>query len=160
LYRETAERDKISIHSFDYYKTLFSLASTYTGAPTVRLLLAEIDETVTAGIIIAFHGAGATYLYGASSDYKRNYMPNYALQWRAIESAKDHGCLWYDLFGIPPVGDPEQPMYGLYRFKVGFGGRVIHRPGCWDIPIRGRMYNAYRFAERARTYYYKTLKKR
>jgi lipid II:glycine glycyltransferase (peptidoglycan interpeptide bridge formation enzyme) len=27
-------------------------------------------------------------------------------------------------------------MAGLYRFKTGFGGRIIHRPGSWDYPYR------------------------
>lgn len=180
LYRQTAERDKIEIHSFDYYKKMLSLASVYggktagpmsgaqagkqpgspAGPPAVKLLLAEIDTVVVAGIIVAFHGAGATYLYGASSNTKRNYMPNYALQWRSIELARDYGCRWYDLFGIPPEAHPDQAMFGLYRFKVGFGGRIVHRPGCWDVPLRSGFYSAYRFAERLRHFYYKTIKKR
>jgi lipid II:glycine glycyltransferase (peptidoglycan interpeptide bridge formation enzyme) len=41
-------------------------------------------------------------------------------------------------------------MAGLYRFKTGFGGRVIHRPGSWDLPYRGLMYHLFRAAETLR----------
>ena len=63
-------------------------------------------------------------------------MAPYALQARAMEDAWEMGCRVYDLFGIPPKEDPSHPMAGLYRFKTGFGGRIVHRPGCWDYPYK------------------------
>jgi lipid II:glycine glycyltransferase (peptidoglycan interpeptide bridge formation enzyme) len=51
-------------------------------------------------------------------------------------------------------------MHGLYRFKTGFGGRIVHRPGCWDYPLRPLAYRLYRLAERARNFYYKTFLKK
>jgi lipid II:glycine glycyltransferase (peptidoglycan interpeptide bridge formation enzyme) len=63
-------------------------------------------------------------------------MAPYALQVRAMLDAMEEGCKEYDLFGIPPKEDPLHPMAGLYRFKTGFGGRIIHRPGSWDYPYR------------------------
>ncbi len=159
LYEETAERDTITIHTFDYYKKLFTLAGAYDHAPEVKLLKAVIDGITAAGIIVSFHGKRATYLYGASSNEKRNYMPNYALQWEAIKKAKAAGCLYYDFFGIPDEDDPDRPMHGLYRFKVGFGGRIVHRPGCWDVPLRPAAYQGYKTAEKLRKFYYKKVKR-
>ncbi|MDC7227253.1 MAG: peptidoglycan bridge formation glycyltransferase FemA/FemB family protein [Spirochaetales bacterium] len=168
LYRVTAERDKIALHGYDYYERIFELAAEQTGsgcAPELRLLQAVIDGVVEAGIITAWQGAPgvdrlATYLYGASSNNKRNYMPAYALQWEAIKQAAAAGCTGYDFFGIPPVDNPDHPMYGLYRFKTGFGGEILHRPGCWDFPYKKAAYAAFSTAEKARNYYYKTLRKR
>jgi lipid II:glycine glycyltransferase (peptidoglycan interpeptide bridge formation enzyme) len=160
LYEETARRDRITIHDFGYYKELFVLAESYRGAPELGLLFAELEGELLAGIIVCFHNKGATYLYGASSSEKRNVMPNYALQWRAMELAKERGCLWYDLFGIPPHAEKGHPLHGLYRFKTGFGGSVLHRPGCWDVPLKPALYSGYRAAEQARNYYYKTVRKR
>jgi lipid II:glycine glycyltransferase (peptidoglycan interpeptide bridge formation enzyme) len=160
LYKETAQRDRIAIHDFDYYKKLFTLSSAYTNSPVIKLLLAEIEGSTVAGIIVGFQGTWATYLFGASSTQQRNFMPTYALQWRAIELAKEHGCHWYDFFGIPPAPSPDHPMHGLYRFKVGFGGTVVHRPGCWDIPLQPLKYSLYRYAEKVRHYYYKRWRKR
>jgi lipid II:glycine glycyltransferase (peptidoglycan interpeptide bridge formation enzyme) len=160
LYRETARRDRIALHDFDYYRRQFDLASSLDAGVTLKLLLARHQGELLAGIIVALCGKAAWYLYGASSDRKRNLMPAYALQWEAIRLARRAGCLTYDLFGIPPADDPSHPMHGLYRFKTGFGGRQLDRPGCWDLPLRPAGYRAYSLAERGREWYYRRLRKR
>ncbi|WP_455382550.1 lipid II:glycine glycyltransferase FemX [Salinispira pacifica] len=160
LYRETARRDHIAIHSIDYYRTLFELARQFPGRrPDIRLYMASHESEDLAGVITAFYGRRATYLYGASSNEKRNLMPAYLLQWRAMQDARGAGCSEYDLFGIPPSEDPSHPMAGLYRFKTGFGGRALHRPGCWDLPLNRPLYALYRAAERARSFYYHRFRK-
>ncbi|MDR2518155.1 MAG: peptidoglycan bridge formation glycyltransferase FemA/FemB family protein [Spirochaetaceae bacterium] len=137
LLTETARRDGIALHSLGYYKTLFTHCAGYLDqGQEAALYLAEHEGEVLAGIVVLFRGAQAVYLYGASSDRKRNLMAPYALQWSAIQDAKARGCRVYDLFGIPPRDDPGHPMAGLYRFKTGFGGRIIHRPGSWDYAYR------------------------
>jgi lipid II:glycine glycyltransferase (peptidoglycan interpeptide bridge formation enzyme) len=137
LLKKTAKRDGIAIHSIEYYQTLFTHCKDYSqGGQKLALYLAEHEGDVLAGIVILFRGKDAVYLYGASSDHKRNHMAPYLLQWKAMSDAKAKGCTVYDLFGIPPNEDPHHPMAGLYRFKTGFGGRVIHRPGSWDYTYR------------------------
>lgn len=161
LYKETAERDNISIHSLDYYSTLFSLAGRMQpNAPELYILAARHEGELLAGIILSIYGDTATYMYGASSSHKRNLMASYAVQWEAMKLARSKGCLRYDLFGIPPTDDPDHPMHGLYRFKTGFGGRVIHRPGAWDYPVSRPVYALYRRAEKFRYWYFKKFKKR
>lgn len=161
LYEETAERDKIAIHSLDYYKQVFSVAGNNPGyGVRIRLFLAWIEDKAEAGIITATAGDTAVYLYGASSNNKREYMPSYALQWEAILQAREDGASWYDFFGIPPLPNPDHPMAGLYRFKTGFGGIIVNRPGCWDYPLRPFLYRMYRSAENLRTWYYRKFKKR
>jgi lipid II:glycine glycyltransferase (peptidoglycan interpeptide bridge formation enzyme) len=161
LYEETARRDRITLHSEHYYKALFSLAGTYgAGALKLYLLTARHEGELLAGIIVAVKGEGAWYLYGASSDRKRNLMPAYGLQWRAIQLAREHGCRFYDLFGIPPSEDPQHPMHGLFRFKTGFGGRIVNRPGCYDVALRPPLYRLYRVVENLRSTYYHRWRKR
>jgi lipid II:glycine glycyltransferase (peptidoglycan interpeptide bridge formation enzyme) len=161
LYEETARRDRITLHGESYYRRLFDLAGTYgPGAPELYLLNAWHEGELLAGIIVAVKGEEAWYLYGASSDRKRNLMPAYALQWRAIRLARERGCRRYDLFGIPPTEDPGHPMHGLLRFKIGFGGRVLNRPGCYDVALRPLWYSLYRGAETLRRRYYHSWRKR
>ena len=74
-------------------------------------------------------------------------MASYALQWEAIKRAKKRGCAEYDMFGVAPKPDPSHPMYGLYRFKSGFGGRMFHRMGCWDFPLDAENYNIFSASE-------------
>ena len=163
LYRETAERDKIAIHSYEYYRTLMETANSSAGGgirPKIHLISARHEGDLLAGIIVGIYGRKATYMYGASSNYKRNLMASYAVQWEAIRLAKRSGCTVYDLFGIPPADDPNHPMHGLYRFKTGFGGHILHRPGTYDLPISTPGYQVFRTAEKLRNYYYKKLRKR
>jgi lipid II:glycine glycyltransferase (peptidoglycan interpeptide bridge formation enzyme) len=81
------------------------------------------------------------------------------LQWQAITDAKKSHCVEYDFYGIPPNSDENHPMHGLYRFKTGFGGAIVHRPGSIDAPL-SRLYALYRAAENLRAFYHKKLKKR
>jgi lipid II:glycine glycyltransferase (peptidoglycan interpeptide bridge formation enzyme) len=74
-------------------------------------------------------------------------MATYALQWEAIRTLKDAGCTEYDMFGVSPSPDPSHPMYGLYRFKSGFGGRLFHRMGCWDYPLDEDAYKVFSSGE-------------
>jgi lipid II:glycine glycyltransferase (peptidoglycan interpeptide bridge formation enzyme) len=159
LYRITALRDKIGIHPLSYYENLFSLLSDNKQA-RLKLFLAYSEAELLAGIIVLFHQKEAVYLYGASSNEKRNLMPAYALQSAALQEACRRGCTSYDMFGIPPSEDPDHPMAGLYRFKTGFGGEIRHRPGAWDYPYSRLIYLFYRLLEAARKYYYKSWKKR
>jgi lipid II:glycine glycyltransferase (peptidoglycan interpeptide bridge formation enzyme) len=163
LYRETAERDGIGIHGEAYYEGLFEEGEKTLGGGEpvdIRLYLASAFDEESgrkadiAGIITLFRKDEAVYLYGASANRMRNLMAPYALQWQAIRDAKEAGCSYYDLYGIPPSPpeeDPDHPMAGLYRFKTGFGGRIIRRPGCYDYTYRPIVTGLYRLAEKART---------
>lgn len=157
LYRITAERDRIAVHSEEYYRDLFAAASG-TDVKLV-LLVAEVEGEAVAANIVAVSGGMGYYLYGASSNRHRNRMPTYLLQWEAMRLCREAGCSEYDLWGIPPTDDPSHPMHGLYRMKVGFGGRIVHRAGTWDYRatfVRSRVFRA---AERVRNLYYKRLRR-
>jgi len=165
LYTTTAARDRIALHPESYYRRLFAIAreSRERGdadAPDVRLWIARYEGKALAAIVTLFRGDEAVYLYGASSDERRELMPAYALQWTAMRAAKAAGCASYDLFGIPPFDDPEHPMAGLYRFKSGFGGKIVRRAGSWDYPLKRLAYAAFHLAERARRWWYKDARKR
>ena len=159
LYQITAKRDKITIHTYEYYKTLFELTNLYKDDFKLDLYLAEHEDDLLAGIIVAQYKGQAIYLYGASSNEKRNLMPAYALQWEAIKNAMNSGAKTYDFYGIPPADDPSHPMHGLYRFKTGFGGKLIHRPGAYDQPVKGFYYFLFRCVEKLRYFYFKRIKK-
>lgn len=160
IYRETARRDRIAIHSIAYYRGLLQAARDYPGAaPEVKLLLAWHEGDLLAGNIVAFWKTRAAYLYGASSGNKRNLMPTYALQWDAIRRAHAAGCRTYDLYGVPPRPDPGHPMFGLYQFKTGFSETVLERWGTWDVAYRPVLCALYRAAESARMLYYRRVKK-
>lgn len=162
LYKTTAERDGIGIHSKSYYLDLLKQSSEQIkegkDVPLVSLYFARHEEDYLASIITLFSKTESVYLYGCSSNVKRNYMPSYLLQWNAIKGAKSYGSSYYDMYGIPPTDDDKHPMHGLYLFKTGFGGKNIHRPGSFDVPI-SLFYSVYNLIEKFRAFYYKKIKK-
>jgi hypothetical protein len=164
LYQETAARDRITIHPMTYYAGVFTaadeVAQTGSPVPTLALLLASHGDDLLAGVVLASWRGMTTYLYGASSNLKRNLMASYLVQWEGMRWAAARGDSAYDLFGIPPANDPSHPMHGLYRFKTGFGGEVIHRPGCWDLDLSPPVARTYRTAERLRGWYHYRVRKR
>jgi lipid II:glycine glycyltransferase (peptidoglycan interpeptide bridge formation enzyme) len=146
---ETARRDGITVHGAGYYRSLFDSAGGEPGVD-LRLYTACHGGDDLAAAVVLFRGPAAVYLYGASSNVKRNLMAPYLLQWQAMKDARIAGCAVYDLFGIPPCDDPSHPMAGLYRFKTGFGGTIVHRPGSWDYVYRPLVFRASRTAEAVR----------
>ena len=160
LYQETATRDNIAIHSLEYYRTLFEVMESPSEThPHLFMLLAEAEGECLSGIIVALWHNMAIYLYGASSNRRRNWMAGYLLQWRGMQLARERGCRYYDLYGIPPRHDPRHAMSGLYRFKVGFGGAIVHRAGAWDCYYRPFSAHLLRLGERGYNWYHKKIKK-
>lgn len=139
LLEETSRRDEFFIRSEDYYRQAWRL---FSPADRCRLLLATFNGQVIAGLMVFAWGGRAWYLYGASSQENREVMPNHLLQWQAMLWAKEKGCATYDLWGIPDEvghsGEPEDFMerkgglWGVYRFKRGFGGQVVRSAGAYD----------------------------
>ncbi len=155
LYAQTAERDHIGIHSMAYYQKLL-----HNNPENCQLLLAEHEGELLAGVILLHFGQRTSYLYGASSNAKRNLMPAYCLQWAAISMAKQRGSLSYDFFGIPPTSDESHPMFGLYQFKTGFGGNILHYAGSWDYALGFLFYRLVHMYESFRFYKERTLSKK
>jgi lipid II:glycine glycyltransferase (peptidoglycan interpeptide bridge formation enzyme) len=144
LCRETAERNHIIIQERHYFETLFAARDSNPDDRTsIHLLMAEAEGKPLAGMFLSISENQATYLYGASSSHQRSKMAPYALQWRAICLAKEYNCRYYDMFGVAPSPSISHPMYGLYRFKTGFGGFLYHRQGCWDYPFQEDLYPIY-----------------
>lgn len=160
LFMQTSERDGVQFHQKNYYLDLLNSSAENPNAPVVKLYLATHESDVLAGIITLFCKKEAVYLYGASGNIKRNFMPAYLLQWNAICDAKKFGCPIYDFYGCPPEENKNHPMHGLFLFKTGFGGKLIHRPGSFDVVLKKNWYTLYRTAEKLRAWFYKSLKKK
>ncbi|TEU11844.1 MAG: peptidoglycan bridge formation glycyltransferase FemA/FemB family protein [Anaerolineales bacterium] len=141
----TGRRDGFAVHSQEYYETAYRL---FVPLGLARLFLATYGDRVIAGLMVFAFGQRAWYMYGASSDRERNRMPNHLLQWEAIRWAREQGCLTYDLWGIPDevgkepekyertVTDRQGGLWGVYRFKQGFGGQVVRYVGAYDYVYR------------------------
>jgi peptidoglycan pentaglycine glycine transferase (the first glycine) len=149
LMATTSDRNAFGIHGRGYYEAAWRA---FHPLGLCELLLAHFEAEMLAGLMVFRFGTTAYYLYGASSSRHRNRMPNHLLQWEAIRWAKQQGCTHYDFWGIPdevgaaaasgeetpePDGDD---MWGVYRFKRGFGGHVTRTVGSFDRVFRPGRY--------------------
>ena len=164
LTKITNARDGNASHSKAYYADLIKSSAEEVSAgkdvPVISLYIAEHEGEEIASIMTLFSHDEAIYLYGASSNNKRNLMPNHLLQWTAMKDAKAYGSKYYDMYGMPPEGkDENHPMHGLYMFKANFGGKNIHRTGSWDIPLKA-IYHPYSAAEKLRAFWHKKVIKK
>ncbi len=144
LYAETAARDGFIIRTEAYYLDVWR---TFMRAGYATPLVAIVEGERVAMLFLFHFGTRAWYLYGASSAQHRNRMPNHLLQWEAIILAKALGCTTYDLWGAPDHLDPSDPMWGVYRFKVGFGATFVEQIGAYDYiarPAIARLYTILR----------------
>lgn len=156
LMTTTAGRDQFGIHSRAYYERAFRL---FVPRGWARVLLAEVEGEPVAALMTFALGERAWYFYGASGNAHREKMPNYLLQWEAMRWARSRGCVEYDLWGVPD--DEEEALeaeftqrsdglWGVYRFKRGFGGQLVRTVGAWDLPLRPLLYRLYTLAARLR----------
>jgi lipid II:glycine glycyltransferase (peptidoglycan interpeptide bridge formation enzyme) len=129
MYAETSVRDGFAIREPGYYHDAWG---SFIQAGIAQPLIAQVDETPVAAVIVYKFADTSLYMYGMSGDQHREKMPNYLLQWEAIRWSKDEGCKVYDFWGAPETIHPEDPLWGLYRFKSGFGTRFVYTLGAWD----------------------------
>lgn len=87
-----------------------------------ELYIAQYNSQILAAAFVVYHGDMATYLWAASSDQHKNLMAPYLLNFEIIRHAKTRGHLWYDFYGISPLGDGDNKLDNVTRFKRQFGG--------------------------------------
>jgi len=140
MYARTAVRDGFVIRAPDYYQLLWH---TFMKDGLAEPLIAELDGKPIAAVFI-FHFAGVSrYLYGMSVEEHRDCMPNHLLQWEAMRRSKALGCHTYDMWGAPDEFNESDSLWGVYRFKEGFSGKVLRTLGAWDYPNKPLPYRLY-----------------
>ena len=135
--KATSERkeDYVLRRSRDYLR---SVMRSMHDADQGHLFFAEHEGTPLAGMYVFTFGEKYWYMYGASSDEKRNLKPNYLLQWEVMRWAKGRGLTHYDMVGVPKSEELNEgsSLWNVYKFKEGFGGEISDSLGCFDLPFR------------------------
>ncbi len=145
----TGDRDGFGVHSEKYYRRAYDLLHPQD---MCEILVAEYEGKPLAALFVARHGERAYYLYGASTDQERNRMPTYLLQWEAMKWAKARGSGEYDLWGVPDEEEAileenfesrHDGLWGVYRFKRGFGGELRRAVQAMDRVYNPLLYQVY-----------------
>jgi lipid II:glycine glycyltransferase (peptidoglycan interpeptide bridge formation enzyme) len=130
----------------------------FHAAGLCELLVAMHERRPLAALMVFARGQRAWYVYGASTNEERARMPNYLLQWEAMRWAKRRGCTEYDLWGVPDEDEPtleanfehrNDGLWGVYRFKRGFGGDLRRSVQAVDRVYMPWLYQFYRWRIRA-----------
>ncbi|MBI4771101.1 MAG: peptidoglycan bridge formation glycyltransferase FemA/FemB family protein [Chloroflexi bacterium] len=150
LMQVTGRRDRFGVHTSAYYQRAFEL---FHSRGECALFTAYYQNRPLAGVMAFARGARAWYLYGASAGEERQRMAPYLAQWAALEWAAARGCQTYDLYGVPDCDEAtleaqfrsrSDGLWGVYRFKRGFGGRLARAPGAFDRVYIPALYWIYR----------------
>jgi peptidoglycan pentaglycine glycine transferase (the first glycine) len=150
----TGQREAFHVHSLEYYRRAYEL---FYPKGMCELFVANFQGQTLAAVMVFAFGKTAYYFYGASANIERNRKPTYPLQWEAIRWAHSKGCSEYDMWGIPDeatdVDDDEAEaredgLWGVYRFKRGFGGSIKRARQVLDRIYNRLLYRLYlwRFA--------------
>lgn len=157
IMQATGERAAFGVHSRDYYQRAWQCFQ-----PRSQLLLAEQDNAVVAAHLVFADAHSGYYLYSGASDSGLKAGANHLLQWHALQWAREQDCTRYDLWGIPDalgraagVSDADEraaleaaarddPLYGVFRFKKGFGGRIVRFLPAYDQVYIPALYRLWR----------------
>jgi lipid II:glycine glycyltransferase (peptidoglycan interpeptide bridge formation enzyme) len=157
ILQETSGRAGFGIHARAYY-TAALRALGAAGA----LWLAERGGAAEAAALTAAWGRTALYLYSGSTEAGLRSGAQHAIQWQAIQWARERGCAIYDFWGIPDAfgqaaaetderararllaAADADPLAGVYRFKKGFGGRIVRYLPAYDRPYIQPLYALWR----------------
>lgn len=135
LLAQTAERKGFVERDVSYFTRL--VEDFGDAAPVFH---ARFEGQLVYAALMVMFGKTAYYLYGASGG-DRSVKPSELVQYRAMLWAKERGATRYDMWGIPAHVTEDNPLYGVYRFKSGFGGLEETYAGALDLsltPLVGR----------------------
>ncbi len=156
LLESTSDRAAFGIHTKEYYRSAFEL---FQKSGECHIFLAEYEGLPLASIMVFIKGKRSWYFYGASSNQHRDRMPTYLVQWEAMRWSKERGCLNYDLWGVPDEDletlekeftERNDGLWGVYRFKRGFGGELKRVCGPWDRVYNPALYFLYTLRARVK----------
>ena len=139
LMKITGKRDGFAVRSQAYFENMLNALGEHA-----RLYMAYYQGKAVSGAVTTNYAGKTCYIYGASDNEHRNVMPNYLLQWEMIRWAAETGCTVYDFQGVDGTLNEDKPLYGLYRFKRGFGGQIDELAGEFDyvyMPVRNWLVN-------------------
>ena len=93
------------------------------------------DGIYLSGALLMFAGNKSYYLYGASSNDYRDFLPNHHMQFTMMQYAREHGATTYDFGGTDNDPDKDSEHYGLWSFKRVWGTYLSEKIGEFDYVL-------------------------
>lgn len=106
----------------------------------LRLEKEHPEGIYLSGALLMFAGSKSYYLYGASSNDFRDFLPNHHMQYTMMKYARDHGAKTYDFGGTNNNPDKDSDHYGLWTFKKVWGTYLSEKIGEFDYVLNQPLY--------------------
>jgi serine/alanine adding enzyme len=151
----TSARAAFGIHSKSYYAAMWDI---FRADAAALLLIAEHGGAAVATALVAAWAGAGLYLYSGSTAGGLKNGAQHAIQWQALQWARERGCRLYDFWGIPDAlgraamttDEAERErleaearndeLFGVYRFKKGFGGQIVRYLPAYDQVFMPALY--------------------
>jgi peptidoglycan pentaglycine glycine transferase (the first glycine) len=152
LITETAKRQKFKTFPPSYYQKLLDFFATKNSSSDLKVYVyrALAERELLATAVMVDFGQTRTYLFGGSSNKRREVMAPHLLHFKAITDAKNSGLKIYDFWGLETLSEKHP---GFARFKIGFGGKKMEYAGAYDAVFNQsqyKLYQAMRYVNRLR----------
>ncbi|MDW5470958.1 lipid II:glycine glycyltransferase FemX [Staphylococcus equorum] len=105
-----------------------------------KLELSHPEGIYLSGALLMFAGNKSYYLYGASSNEYRDFLPNHHMQFTMMQYAREHGATTYDFGGTDNDPDKDSDHYGLWTFKKVWGTYLSEKIGEFDYVLNKPLY--------------------
>jgi peptidoglycan pentaglycine glycine transferase (the first glycine) len=141
LIKNTANREGFAGYPLSYYESIF--ADLDSGILKGFLGFAVLDGQRVATTLILYFGDIAFYIFGGSSDYRREVSYTNVLHFESMKLAREAGLKYYN-FGAVLEGDMGKSTWaGFSAYKRRFGGFVFSHGDFYDLVIDRKVYLFY-----------------
>ena len=94
------------------------------------------EEYVLSSMITAKYNDIVWTIHGANATELSFLNANYEMYYQILKDAKKQGYKWVDFYGTEGIIDKKSDAYGIYNFKVRFGGDFDEFIGEFDFVIK------------------------
>lgn len=108
------------------------------------------EELVLSSMITAKFTDKVWTVHGANANELPFLNANYEMYWQILQDAKKQGYKWVDFYGSEGDIDKTSEAYGIYNFKVRFGGDFDEFIGEFDFITKPFMYKIAMFVLKTR----------
>jgi peptidoglycan pentaglycine glycine transferase (the first glycine) len=165
LMEHSAEKHQFNYRGAGYNQKIYQnfIAQKNIENPTDgAIFIAEYEGVPLSAMLVVATKQRAWCLHCGSTPQKCQLSPTYPIILKIMHWAADHGCKDLDLWGVPDYDEEEleaisqtrvDGMWGAYRFKRSFGGRVVRSIGAWDRVYNPMLYGIYQSKNYIKTHY-------
>lgn len=104
---------------------------------------------IAAMVTITKYKEVVSFASGMDNSY-RKFNPKYVMYPKMIEEAINEHLEFVNFLGVKNIFDRNDPDYGMYEVKKGFGGKTVEYIGEFDLPINYALYYSYKLIKKVK----------